>query len=121
MWQRHRTDPYLPVAAVVDVVALKAMNPARRKIPRRKVPPVMDVHVCAEICAHLDTRDVDILEQLVRGQSNKEIAHKLSLTEQSVKNRIYRLGRKLCLGGWSSRLQLAMAALRGGLVELPSK
>ena len=53
----------------------------------------------------LAPREAEIVEAILTAASNKAIAAKLGLTEQTVKNRLTRLYRKL---GVTTRLELAL-------------
>ena len=53
----------------------------------------------------LTPRETEIVEAILSAASNKAIAAKLGLTEQTVKNRLTRLFRKL---GVTTRLELAL-------------
>lgn len=55
----------------------------------------------------LSRREAEILRQIYKGHSNKKIADKLSISEQTVKTHCNHLYKKF---GVSSRLQLAMRA-----------
>jgi DNA-binding NarL/FixJ family response regulator len=57
----------------------------------------------------LTPREQAIVELLVRGWTNRQIAQRLALSEHTVKVRMGRLFAKL---GVKSRLQLAMRVLR---------
>jgi DNA-binding NarL/FixJ family response regulator len=54
----------------------------------------------------LTPRERDIVDAMLKAASNKSIAASLGLTEQSVKNRLTHLYRKM---GVSSRLELVVA------------
>jgi DNA-binding NarL/FixJ family response regulator len=60
---------------------------------------------------HLTTREIEVVQLLVRGQSNAEIAARLGVQLQTVKNLLSVLYGKL---GVSTRLQLVLLALRTG-------
>lgn len=60
---------------------------------------------------HLTAREIEVVELLVRGQSNAEIAARLGVQLQTVKNLLSVLYGKL---GVSTRLQLVLLALRTG-------
>ena len=60
---------------------------------------------------HLTTREIEVVQLLVRGQSNAEIAARLGIQLQTVKNLLSVLYGKL---GVSTRLQLVLLALRTG-------
>ncbi|HVZ23326.1 MAG TPA: helix-turn-helix transcriptional regulator [Vicinamibacterales bacterium] len=59
----------------------------------------------------LAPREQQIVEAILAAASNKEIAAKLGITEQSVKNRLTALYRKVGVGG---RLELAVKLMNAG-------
>jgi DNA-binding NarL/FixJ family response regulator len=63
----------------------------------------------------LTHREQDVLEQIVRGKSNKEIGAELEISEATVKTHINSLLGKL---GVTDRTQAATAAIQRGLVQL---
>jgi DNA-binding NarL/FixJ family response regulator len=65
----------------------------------------------------LTHRELDVLEQIVRGKSNKEIATELEISEATVKTHINSLLGKL---GVTDRTQAATAAIQRGIVTLES-
>jgi two-component system NarL family response regulator len=65
----------------------------------------------------LTPREMDVLEQIVAGKSNKEIAEELGVSEATVKTHINSLLGKL---GVTDRTQAATAAIRRGIVPLES-
>jgi DNA-binding NarL/FixJ family response regulator len=65
----------------------------------------------------LTPREADVLEQIVNGKSNKEIANELDISEATVKTHINSLLSKL---GVTDRTQAATAAIRRGLVPFES-
>ena len=65
----------------------------------------------------LTQREFDVLEQIVYGKSNKEIAAELEISEATVKTHINSMLSKL---GVSDRTQAATAALQRGIVPLES-
>jgi DNA-binding NarL/FixJ family response regulator len=62
----------------------------------------------------LSPREVEVLEQLVRGQSNQEIARNLSISMSTVKNHVHNIIAKL---GVSDRVQAAILAIEHDLVS----
>lgn len=62
----------------------------------------------------LTPREVEIVEAIASGESNREIAHRLRISLQTVKHHLTSIFTKT---GTSSRLELALFALRQGLVE----
>lgn len=65
----------------------------------------------------LTTREMEILELIIQGLSNKEIAYRLDISQQTVKNHVTSILAKLNL---SDRTQAAIYALRHGWVRLPT-
>jgi DNA-binding NarL/FixJ family response regulator len=63
----------------------------------------------------LSTREMEILQYVVRGSSNKEIAHSLQISQQTVKNHISSILRKLDV---KDRTEAAVYALRHGWIRL---
>ena len=63
----------------------------------------------------LSAREMQILQQITRGQSNKEIARELGISRQTVKNHMTSILRKLAV---NDRTQAALYALRYGWIRL---
>ncbi|HET8827040.1 MAG TPA: response regulator transcription factor [Terriglobales bacterium] len=63
----------------------------------------------------LSSRELEVLELLVSGNSNKEIATKLGITEATVKSHVSTILMRLNV---EDRTQAAVTALRRGLVHL---
>lgn len=61
----------------------------------------------------LPRRERQIVDLLLKGLSNKEIASRLSVSERTIKNQLSALYRKTNV---RSRLELALWAVRSGLV-----
>lgn len=64
--------------------------------------------------AALSPRDLDIVTALITGASNKTIATRLGVTEQTVKNRLRRIFAQLQV---SNRVELALHAISHGLTR----
>lgn len=71
----------------------------------------------SETFTPLSPREMEILEMVTRGASNKEIASQLSISQQTVKNHMTAVLRKLQV---DDRTQAAVYALRHGWVRLDS-
>jgi DNA-binding NarL/FixJ family response regulator len=68
-----------------------------------------------ELFMPLSPREMEILQLITRGMSNKEIARELGISHQTVKNHITSILRKLAV---NDRTQAALYALRRGWVRL---
>lgn len=74
-------------------------------------------HETEEMFVPLSPREMEILEHVTRGLSNKEIAYKLGISHQTVKNHMTAILRKLRV---DDRTQAAVYALSRGWVRLES-
>ena len=63
----------------------------------------------------LTPREIEILDHVAQGNSNKEIARILSISDQTVKNHITSILRKLAV---NDRTQAVIYALRHGWIRL---
>lgn len=82
------------------------------------IPPAIAERLAERVSAHeLTPREFDVLEQIVYGKSNKEIAAELEVSEATVKTHINSLLGKL---GVTDRTQAATAAIQRGIVPLES-
>ncbi len=63
----------------------------------------------------LSPREMEILQQIAQGKSNKEIAYDLGISRQTVKNHMTSILRKLAV---NDRTQAAIYALRRGWIRL---
>ena len=68
-----------------------------------------------EMFVPLSGREMEILQQIARGLSNKEIARALGISRQTVKNHMTSILRKLDV---NDRTQAALYALRHGWIRL---
>ena len=64
----------------------------------------------------LSTREVEALKLLVRGYSNSEIAHKLCVSEQTIKKEFVMIFERL---GVKNRTQAAVKCVQLGLLDTP--
>ena len=63
----------------------------------------------------LSIRELNVLNQVARGLSNKQIASKLGISDKTVRNHLSRIFRKLDAG---NRTQAVMNAMRVGLLTI---
>lgn len=63
----------------------------------------------------MSARELEVLNLIVRGQSNKQIAFALSIAEHTVKNHVKSILSKL---GVDDRTQAATAAIQRGIIHL---
>jgi two-component system, NarL family, response regulator YdfI len=68
-----------------------------------------------ELAEPLSGRELEVLDQLAEGLSNKLIAHRLNISEHTVKTHVASIFAKL---GASSRTEAVSQAIRRGLVML---
>ncbi|MGB7553367.1 MAG: response regulator transcription factor [Candidatus Korobacteraceae bacterium] len=88
--------------AVGDIVDFMRTNPSGEKAPRN---------------FGLTKREMDILTTIVAGLSNKEIARRFALSEDTVKHHLTNIFDKV---GVASRLELALFAINNHLTEQQS-
>lgn len=82
------------------------------------IPPVIAERLAERMGADdLTQREFEVLEQIVAGKSNKEIASELEVSEATVKTHINSLLSKL---GVTDRTQAATNAIRRGIVPFES-
>lgn len=91
------------------------------------IPPSLTARVLAELSRltspdyqekkfqTLTEREVDVLKQVARGQSNKVIAKTLYISEKTVKNHLTNIFQKI---GVADRTQAALYAIKEKLVDL---
>jgi two-component system NarL family response regulator len=85
---------------------------------RSHIPPAIAQRLAERVgTEELTPREFDVLEQIVHGRSNKEIASELDISEATVKTHINSLLGKL---GVTDRTQAATAAIQRGIVPLES-
>jgi DNA-binding NarL/FixJ family response regulator len=70
----------------------------------------------APIFAPLSPREVEILDNIAQGMTNKQVAYALSISEQTVKNHMSSILRKLAV---NDRTQAVVYAMRQGWIRMP--
>jgi DNA-binding NarL/FixJ family response regulator len=68
------------------------------------------------IFAPLSPREVEILDNIAQGMTNKQVAFQLSISEQTVKNHMSSILRKLSV---NDRTQAVVYAMRQGWIRVP--
>jgi two-component system, NarL family, response regulator len=80
----------------------------------------LSAEIAAEIAEHaaddaLTPREIDVLRLVARGNANKEIARKLSLTEETVKTHVKNILAKL---GANDRTHAVAIGFKRGIIDL---
>ncbi|MBN2390483.1 MAG: response regulator transcription factor [Anaerolineae bacterium] len=112
----HLLDTVRTVAEGYYVIASKRMTPSQAEqwlLERYRRYGLKPEDVTF---SPLTDREMEILELIIEGLSNKEIAFRLSISQQTVKNHVTSILAKLNL---ADRTQAAIYALRHGWVRLP--
>jgi DNA-binding NarL/FixJ family response regulator len=91
--------------------AVRKVHAGSRRIPTAVAEKLAERMSGSDLTA----RELEVLEQIVRGRSNKEIGSLLHISEATVKSHINNILSKL---GVSDRTQAATKALQRGLVHL---
>jgi DNA-binding NarL/FixJ family response regulator len=94
--------------------AIKAAAAGQVQLTPRAAARLMQVVSTPESPEALTERETEVLRLLAQGQSNKQIAHGLHITEKTVKTHVSNILSKL---GVQSRTQATLHAVRIGLVS----
>lgn len=92
--------------------AIRAVHAGQRRIPAAIAERLAGRMGGSELTG----RELEVLAEIVRGLSNKEIAAALKISEATVKSHINNILSKL---GVTDRTQAATTALQRGIVHLP--
>jgi len=106
---------------VINDVVLEEPRVASRVLTQfRSLPQATSTNPEADfpIFTPLSDREIEVLERIAAGGSNKEIADSLGISTQTVKNHISSILRKLSL---NDRTQAVLFALRRGWIEAPNE
>lgn len=95
--------------------AIHAAYAGQVQLSRRVAQCMTAAHDEEDLLETLTERELEVLIQVARGYSNKEIALNLSIAEKTVKAHISNILNKLNV---NSRTQAALIAVRMGLVKL---
>jgi two-component system NarL family response regulator len=91
--------------------AIRKVHGGSRRIPAQVAERLAERMGSSDLTG----REIEVLEQIVAGHSNKAIANRLNISEATVKSHINSILSKL---GVSDRTQAATTALQRGLVHL---
>jgi DNA-binding NarL/FixJ family response regulator len=94
--------------------AIKAAAAGQVQLTPKAAARLMQAVSAPESPEALTERETEVLRLLAQGQSNKQIAHNLHNTEQTIKTHVSKIFSKL---GVQSRTQATLYAIRIGLVS----
>jgi DNA-binding NarL/FixJ family response regulator len=94
------------------LAAIRTVHAGHSRVPSFVAEKLAQRVVSQELTA----REVEVLERIVAGRANKEIADDLNITEATVKSHVNSLLGKL---GVDDRTHAAVVALQRGIVHLP--
>lgn len=102
---------------VVKEMSLDTFLDAVRAVHRgeRYLPPQVAARIGEQMLARLSPRELDVLEHLAKGLSNKEIAAQLGVVEGTVKIHVAKILFKL---GAADRTQALVVALKRGIIKI---
>jgi DNA-binding NarL/FixJ family response regulator len=101
----HLIDDSVLTNASVASKVLQQFNTLQEDVPRE----------VTTLFAPLSPREIEILEQVSRGQSNKQIARNLAISDQTVKNHITSILKKLAV---NDRTEAVVFSLRQGWIKV---
>jgi DNA-binding NarL/FixJ family response regulator len=94
------------------ITAIHAVHAGSRYLPA----PVAAILAAEPPRPDLSTRELEVLRLVVQGLHNKEIAYQLGISDETAKNHIKSILKKL---GATDRTQAATSAIQRGIVHLP--
>jgi len=94
------------------LTAIRAVHAGRALVP----PSIAEKLAMRVGAQELTAREIGVLERIVAGRANKEIATDLNISEATVKSHVNSLLSKL---GVDDRTHAAVVALQRGIVHLP--
>ncbi|MDQ8203496.1 response regulator transcription factor [Pelagicoccus sp. SDUM812003] len=115
-------DAYRAISAgaagfVVKDMPISVLLEAIRSVSKggRYLPDAIAARVVERTIAQLSPREIEVIEELAKGGSNKEIANRLGLVEGTVKRHIANILLKL---GALDRTHALVLAIRNGIISL---
>jgi DNA-binding NarL/FixJ family response regulator len=112
----HLITTIRAVAAGYYVIGGKRLTPEQAEAWLLECYKRFGVEPDGDTFAPLTPREMEVLEQIIEGLSNKGIAYRLGISKQTVKNHVTSILAKLNL---SDRTQAAIYALRRGWIRFP--
>lgn len=108
-------DPYTVRAALAAGVRAFLVSPAAGHVPKSGSGGVPPRPRAARLAGAdgLSQREVEVLQLVADGRSNKEIGEALGLSALTVKSHLARIARKL---GTGDRAEMVVVAMRAGVV-----
>ncbi|MGC4074892.1 MAG: response regulator transcription factor [Nibricoccus sp.] len=102
---------------VVKEMALERLLEAIRQVNRGEqyLPPEISVRMTSRMFSNLSPRELEVLNLVGKGMSNKEIGSMLGLTEGTVKVHLTNILDKLDV---SDRTQAIISAIKRGIIQL---
>jgi DNA-binding NarL/FixJ family response regulator len=91
--------------------AIRAVHSGRRRIPA-EVAEALASHFTDD---SLSPRELDVLQRIAKGNSNRRVATQLSISEDTVKTHMKNIMSKL---GANDRTHAVMIALKRGMIEM---
>lgn len=93
------------------LAALRSVHAGERYIPR-EIESALAAHVTD---SPLSSREVEVIKQVAEGFSNRSIAHRLFVSEETVKSHMKNIMGKLAA---NDRTHAVMIALKRGIIEI---
>ena len=92
------------------LAAIRAVNDGERY-----VPPEVAMRIGERLLAQLTPREMEVLQLVAKGFSNKEIATSLQVVEGTIKIHVTNLLAKL---GVADRTQALVVAIKRGIIQI---
>lgn len=103
-------------ATISDIVRSEVVNSKHKGLSKAAAKKKKDSwELDCDLNDPLSTRELEILDLIVKGFSNSEIADKIYISRDTVKTHVSHILKKLSA---SDRTHAAVKALRGGLVKM---
>jgi DNA-binding NarL/FixJ family response regulator len=103
------------VAARILAQFRETSSPEPAPSPVLAAPPPSEPEALGPLFVKLSPREIEILDLVARGNSNKIIGRKLSISDQTVKNHVSAILRKLEV---NDRTEAVVYALRNGWIRI---